>query len=51
MMYFFIAEKAKKLGIWQLTKEAKKAFSRFINSFLPRYSGAADSLTTIPPYN
>jgi hypothetical protein len=46
-MYFYIAEKAKKMGFWQLAKEAAKASPGFINSFLPRYSGAADSLITI----
>jgi hypothetical protein len=32
-MYFYIAEKAKKMGFWQLAKEAAKASSGFINSF------------------
>jgi hypothetical protein len=50
-MYVYIAEKAKKMGFWQLAKEAAKASPGFINSFLPRYSGARDSLITIPYYN
>jgi len=37
--------------MWQLAKEAAKASSGFTNSFLPRYSGAADALTTLPPSN